>query len=199
MRTANKLDFVSVADYLAYDNSVEWRTEYYDGRIVDMAGGSPDHANIAMNVGAELVLGTRGKGCKVYSTDIKIAVDPSRSYLHPDVAVICGEPETSDLRRDMVRNPTLIVEVLSPSTEKRDRGEKFDAYQALESLKEYVLVEQDAPQIYVFTKSSSGDWVYRHYHGLENHVKLQSLGLSIPLANIYYDVKFPPIEEDVPE
>ena len=196
MNKALKLDRVSPDVYFAYEETIEGRAEFYDGMIVDMAGSTPDHSNIAANITAELVFATRGKGCKVFNPNLRIAVDPANSYFHPDVAVVCGDLEISDLRKDNVRNPMIVVEVLSPSTATRDRGEKFEKYQALESLREYVLVEQDSPQVYVYTKSAVGEWVYRASIGLETRAKLFSLDIEIPLANIYYDVRF---EEAVAE
>ena len=199
MDAVRKLELASVEAYFAYTDAIEGRAEYYDGLIIDMAGGSPEHSNIAANFSADLVYATRGKGCKVYNPDLQIAVGPANSYVYPDVAVVCGELEISDLRKGSVRNPTLVVEVLSPTTAARDRGEKFEIYQHLESLREYVLVEQDLPQVYVFTKSQTGEWVYHCFTGLESMVKLVSLGITIPMANIYYDVVFPVTSQEAEE
>ncbi len=191
MDAVRKIELASVEAYFAYADAIEGRAEYYDGLIVDMAGSSPVHSNLSANMIVELGNAIRGKGCKVYTPDLRIAVGPANSYVFPDVAVVCGELEISDLRKDSVRNPTLVVEVLSPTTAARDRGEKFEIYQHLESLREYVLVEQDLPQVYVFTKSQTGEWVYHGFSGLEAMVRLNSLGVTIPMANIYYDVVFP--------
>ncbi len=198
MSTLRKVQKVSPEAYFAYEDTIEGRAEYYDGVIVDMAGSSPDHSKITANVITELSIAMRGSGCSVYSPDIRIAVGAANSYLHPDVAVICGELEVSDLRKDSVRNPRLVVEVLSSSTATRDRGEKFELYKALDSLQEYVLVEQDVPQVYVYSRSATGEWVYHVYYGLETQVKLSCLGISVPMASIYYDVVFPatPLEEE---
>lgn len=179
---------VTEEDYFAYQDTIEGRAEYFDGLIVDMAGGSLEHANISAQIGAELVMATRGKGCRVYTGDVKIAT--ANSYLHPDVAVICGEPEVSDLRPGIARNPRVIVEVLSESTSSRDRGEKFNLYKELSSLEEYVMVEQNAPSVYVLTRSKLNEWIYRAYHGLEAQVRLNSLNLSIPMSGIYHGVDF---------
>ncbi|MFN8395374.1 MAG: Uma2 family endonuclease [Bacteroidia bacterium] len=182
-------------EYFAYTDGIEGRAEYYDGVIVDLAGGSLEHANIAAQIGAELVMATRGKGCRVYTADVRIAT--SNSYLHPDAAVICGNPDISDLRPGIARNPILLVEVLSESTADRDRGIKWMHYQTLESLREYVLIEQHIPQVFVLTKSSLGEWVLRTYIGMDAVIHLHSLNIDIPMTGIYHGVEFQETEGEL--
>ena len=186
---------VTEEEYFAYTDGIEGRAEYYDGVIVDMAGGSYEHSVIAGNFIMEIGPTVRARGCRTSTGDIKIAT--GQSYLHPDAAVVCGPPEISDLRKDAVRNPMLLVEVLSRSTADRDRGIKWGYYQTLESLQEYVLVEQHIPQVFVLAKSALGEWVLRTYIGLEAQVHLHSLDIDIPMTGIYHGVEFQETEGEL--
>lgn len=189
MSVVRKSVRVSEEEFFAYEARIEGRAEYYDGVIVDMAGGSYEHSVIAGNFIQEIGPKAREKGCRTSTGDIKIVAD--HSYLHPDVAVVCGPPEVSDLRKNAVRNPTLLVEILSESTADRDRGIKWKHYQTLESLREYVMIEQHIPQVFVLNKSALGEWVLRTYIGLDAEIQLNSLDIRIQMSGIYDGVAFP--------
>ena len=129
-------------EYLALEEKADYRSEFENGAIVAMAGGSLNHARIIRNV--DRAFGRKiKKDCESLTTDVKVRVENYRKFYYPDVLVICGEPQFYQQRDDTITNPILIVEVLSDSTEAKDRGEKFAAYQTLESLQEYILVSQD--------------------------------------------------------
>jgi Uma2 family endonuclease len=194
MNIPRKSELVNPQAYFAYDHSIDGRSEYYHGVIVDMPSSSMLHSLIAVSISAEIVSRIRGSGCKSFG--MQLLIETQSCFLYPDFSVVCGEIQLSSLNRNAICNPILIVEVLSESTSTRDRGEKFELYKQLESLLEYVLAEQNAAQVYVFTKSATGEWVYNVFTGMDASVRLSSLGIEIPLASIYYDVKFEVASEE---
>src|ERR1051326_5639159 len=137
--------YVTPDEYLAAERLSETRSEYLDGVVCPMTGGSLTHIQITGNLTTELTIQLRSRPCRVLAIDLKGRMPDSRNFFSPDVTVVCEEPQFHDERRDIILNPVLIIEVLSPSTEAFDRGAKFQAYQTIESLKEYVLVAQDSP------------------------------------------------------
>lgn len=175
-------------EYLALEDKAEYRSEYDNGEIVTMAGGSINHARIISNV--DRLFGSRLKNvCESLTTDVKVRVESYRKFYYPDVLVICGQPEFHQERNDTITNPVLIVEVLSDSAEARDRGEKFAAYQELESLQEYILVSQDKAKVEQFTRQNDGSWKYRTTIGLKSNVKFTSIEIELMLDEIYQRVE----------
>ncbi|MDQ2809137.1 MAG: Uma2 family endonuclease, partial [Chloroflexota bacterium] len=144
-------------EYLAYERQVEYKNEYIDGQIIAMSGASRAHALIAMNIAWVLVTQLRGQPCEVYGSDLRVKVRAHGMYTYPDVTVVCGEPQLEDAHVDTLLNPTLIIEVLSPSTERYDRGAKFEYYRALPSLQEYLLIAQDQMLVEHFVRAGE-DW-----------------------------------------
>jgi Uma2 family endonuclease len=149
---------VTPEEYLRFDREAETKHEYFDGEIVAMAGGPPRHALITMNAGAALWSQLTGSGCRVFSPDLRVCVRYERLFAYPDVVVVRGEPEYVDERRDTVTNPTMLIEVLSPSTSNYDLGAKGFLYRSLPSLREYLLVEPDTTVIEHYRRTSGGDW-----------------------------------------
>lgn len=190
MGSAEKITEVSVQEYLDYLDSIEGRAEYYDGVIYDMAGSSVNHVRISGNFFGELYVRLRGSSCEPFSTDLKTEIQFDQKYSLPDLSVICGPVEYSSIRNDVVKNPTVIIEVLSESTISFDRGKKFEYYRMLPSLQEYVLVEQVEARVEVFARRPSGPWERTVYWGLEDVVVLNSIQVEIPMALIYANVKF---------
>jgi Uma2 family endonuclease len=184
MSTALK---VSPAEYLELERNAEFRSEYVDGTIVPMPGASENHILISMNLGGELRTQLKSRTCKVYGLDVRIRTRGRYSY--PDAAVVCGEAQFENINMGILLNPTVIFEVLSPSTEMYDRGDKFAAYRQLESLKEYVLVSQYMPYIEVFKRQTNG-WHFSEIEGLENTVTLESIDCTLKLSEIYHKVNF---------
>lgn len=177
-------------EYLALEEKAEFRSEYDDGEIVAMAGGSLNHIQITANLTVFLDSKIRQKGCRVLPTDVKIRVESISKFYYPDVTIVCEKPAFYRARTDTIVNPKLLIEVLSDSTEARDRGEKFFAYQTLESLQEYVLVSQDKYLIETFTKQTDGSWRYLATIGLSNKVYFESVDVELELEKIYDLVEF---------
>lgn len=176
-------------EYLALEEKSEFRSEFENGAIVAMAGGSLNHARITRNIDRAFG-GKLKKSCESLTTDVKVRVENYRKFYYPDVLVICGEPQFYQKRDDTITNPILIVEVLSDSTEAKDRGEKFAAYQTLESLQEYILVSQDKAKVEQFTRQTDGSWKYQATIGLKSDVKFTSIEAGLTLDKIYQRVEF---------
>ncbi len=174
-------------EYLALEEKAEYKSEYEDGIIVAMAGGSLNHAQITANIGRNL--GNKmSEKCTALTTDVKVRVESYRKFYYPDVLVICGEPNFYQKRNDTIINPILVIEVLSDSTEAKDRGEKMLAYRTLESLQEYVLVSQDKAIVEQYVKNEEGNWLHKATIGLKSVVKFESIEIEMTLAGIYQRV-----------
>jgi Uma2 family endonuclease len=173
------------AEYLALERKAEVRSEYLDGDMVAMSGGSREHNLIVGNIVGELRTHLKGRTCEVYPSDMRVNVSATGLYTYPDVTVVCGEPELQDERRDTLLNPTVIFEVLSESTESYDRGSKFAHYRKIPSLVEYVLVSQREYRIEQYVRQSDGPWLRSEVRGLKSKLELPSLQCSIELAQIY--------------
>lgn len=183
---------VTAADYLRRERTSEVKHEYLEGKVLGMAGATTAHVKIAGNLYFSLRSRLVGKPCQPYGTDMRIATGRGASYVYPDLTIICGEiqHEPADDQLETVTNPTAVVEVLSPSTANRDRGVKFTAYQQAASFREYVLVAQDAPIVETFYRQDDGVWAFNHAHGLDAVVRLKSIDVQLPLAEIYANVRF---------
>jgi Uma2 family endonuclease len=190
MRSEEKNKKFSLEDYLAYDDAREGRSEFYDGEIFDMAGGSYVHGVICSNISGALFNALKGTGCRPNDSGVKVHIHASKSISYPDLSVVYGETEYFWPRLDIIKNPTVIIEVLSPSTEGFDRGSKFRKYKQLKSLREYVLVEQESANVDVFYLNDDGEWVNDTYAGLEGEMVLRSLGVNLALMDVYRDVGF---------
>lgn len=172
--------------YLSLERVSEIRHEYLDGFVYAMAGESPEHSTICFNlaviVGSQLI----DKPCRGFSPNMKIRTDESGMYAYPDLTVVCGEPLFHDERRDVLVNPTVIFEVLSPSTEAYDRGEKFLRYRThLATLKDYILITQSKPFIEHFSRQQDGAWLYTATSGLSESLALASIDCRLPLEEVY--------------
>jgi Uma2 family endonuclease len=189
----------TVDEYLALERAAEERHEFLDGRIYAMAGESSEHGDISVNLVATLVNQLKGTPCRARTKDTKIRSGPdpkprqgaSGMFSYPDVVVICGEPEYHDGYTDVILNPTVIVEVLSPETEAFDRGEKFTRFQAWNAtLTDYLLVSQDQPQIEHYSRQADGGWSYHRYPGRDNSVAIPSIECTLRLVDVYDRVAF---------
>ncbi len=178
-------------EYLALDRAAEERSEYLDGEMFAMSGGSREHTVIAINLARELSGQLRHRPCDTYGSDMRVWVEATGLYTYPDLSVVCAEPLLGpDGRRDILRNPTLLIEVLSPSSEAYDRGKKFEHYRAIPSFREYLLVAQDSPTIDRFLRQESGIWLYSTARGLEAEVELSSIGARLALSEVYAKISF---------
>ncbi|HYW13251.1 MAG TPA: Uma2 family endonuclease [Longimicrobium sp.] len=177
-------------EYFALERNAEFKSEYLDGRIVAMTGASSVHATIAGNVFAELRTRLRGGSCRAFISDLRIQVAGGRRYTYPDASAVCGEPRFMDGTPDTLMNPALIVEVLSPSTEAYDRGDKFLHYRGIESLQEYVLVAQDRVLVERFVRAGEF-WTLSTVSDGDASLELTSVGCEIPLREIYENAALP--------
>ena len=177
---------MSYEEYLVAEAGAATRHEYLRGEVYAMAGGTPDHAALAMKVGAELTLGLGDKPCRVYGSDLRVRVDATDLTTYPDVTVVCGHFQASALDEHAASNPVLIVEVLSDSTEAYDRGEKFAHYRRLPSLREYLLVSQHEPRLEVYRKNERGQWVLSEAREGEE-LTLSCVGVTLATNAVYRD------------
>jgi Uma2 family endonuclease len=177
-------------EYLAIDRQAPFKSEYHAGEIFAMAGASEEHNIITINLTVALASQLRGGPCRPFAADMRVRVGPADLYAYPDVVVVCGERRFADEQRDVLLNPSVIVEVLSPGTEGYDRGDKFAGYQHLESLQEYLLVAQDRPHVEQYTRQADGRWLLSEATHLEAVIHLSSLGADLALSEVYADVNF---------
>lgn len=181
---ARKLEH-TFADYLAIEAASETKHEYLDGAIHDMAGGTPDHAGIAVNVTSELRAALRGRACRVFNSDLRVRVLATGLGTYPDASVICGAFEGDPEDPNTATNPVVIVEVLSDGTEAYDRGEKFEHYRRIPSLRDYVLVSQHQPLVEHYTRNDDGTWTLREVRPPAS--VCLSIGGEVPVAAVYED------------
>ena len=175
----------SPEEYLALERAAETKSEYVDGCIYAMTGASRAHNLIALNIGAELHRQLKGRPCEAYLADMRVKAATARSYRYPDIAVVCGQPAFEDPRFDTLTNPTVLIEVLSPTTEASDRGRKFAEYRGIPSLREYLLVSQDQPRIERYARQAEG-WLLTVAEGLEAKVRLDAIDCALDLAEVYH-------------
>ena len=181
------------ADWLAAERaSDQGRTEYLDGEVFAMAGDSEAHNLICGNVLRELGSRFKGRPCYVYTSDMKVRIESANLGAYPDVTAVCGERPFWDARRDIITNPTLIVEVLSGSTETYDRGDKFAYYRALPSLRAYLLLAQHRVGAELFLRQPGGDWLLSTFTDRSDEIPLLALDTVLPLAEVYDKVEFAP-------
>ncbi len=171
-------------EYLAIERAAEFKSEFIDGEIFAMSGGTGPHADLLRNLLFTLTLASKNRGCRPFPSDLRVRISASQ-YTYPDVSVVCGKPQYADDKRDTLVNPVVILEVLSPSTEKYDRGLKFQHYRTIGSLTDYILVDQDQIRIEQYTRQADGTWMLRDYQKAEDELKIDSIGASIPLGSIY--------------
>ena len=182
-------------EYLAIERAAEFKSEFFDGEMFAMAVISKDHSRITVNLTGGFHAAIRGKDCELFSSDLRVKVSANGLYTYPDLTIVCGPVDVEDEQADVLLNPTLIIEVLSPGTERYDRGKKFDLYRELDSLKEYVLVSQDQYRVEQFLRGNGSEWGYRVAFKEDDIVEFPSVGCSIPLKDIYARVVFPPEQE----
>lgn len=196
--SAQKVRYYTPEEYLAIDRASELKHEYIGGEILAMSGASLNHGVIIGNIVGELRTLLRGKSCRIVPNDLRVYSPDTSGYMYPDVVLVCGVPQLTDAKQDTLTNPTLIIEVLSPSTERYDRGAKFTRYQQIPTLKEYVLVSQEHATIEVFTHQKGNMWLYAVYTGMEAEITLSSVNGSLAASEIYLNVEFPPPAEEEP-
>jgi Uma2 family endonuclease len=179
-------------EYLAAERQAEIRHEYVDGYLIAMAGGSGNHGLIISNVNAILKNALASRGCRIYATDVKVGLQNKRGdYFYPDVSVVCERPEWEDKHNDILLNPLLLVEVLSPSTEAYDRGAKLAKYRTIPSLKVFVVISQETPFVEVHERQSFNAWRTTYAESIDSTIDLPVVGVPMQLKDVYDLVEFP--------
>lgn len=184
--------------YLELDRASEFRNEYYDGLMYAMAGASPHHGQITGNLTRELGIVLKKLPCFVIPNDSRVRLVPGRFYVYPDVVIACEPRQYSDDQKDTLLNPSVVIEVLSPSTEAYDRGLKSAQYRSVPSLGEYVLVSQTEPRVEVYRRQGEGQWLLSEFIGLEATAEFATLPggtVRVPLAEIYDKITFEALPE----
>ncbi len=173
-------------DYLALERAAEFRSEFVDGEMYAMSGGTSRHSRLAIRFAVALDIQLKGRKCLVFSSDMQVRIAKSKNYLYPDLSVVCGEEESFEV--DVLENPAVIVEVLSPSTADYDHGKKFSIYREIPSLKDYLLVHTQEIMIEHFTPQADSSWLLAYHKGMDAVVELKSIACSIALRDIYSGV-----------
>lgn len=184
--------FISEAEYVAFEEKSKIRHEYMDGEIFAMAGATRKHNLLSTNISTELNIQLRETDCEVYASDFRVKIREGHN-VYPNVAVACGEILTESNDTTLL-NPTIVFEVLSKSTEKRDCGDKAEDYFRLESLTDYVLVSQYRIRVEHFSRQKNNVWTLKIYEDLADIIELQTLDCKIPLKFIYLKLKMPPLK-----
>jgi Uma2 family endonuclease len=177
-------------EYLEIERAAELKSEYIDGEMFAMSGASFRHTLIVSNVGVGLHAQLRDRPCTVHMSDLRVATDPLRHYTYPDVIVTCDSPQFVDGQFDTLTNPKVLVEVLSDSTEKYDRGAKFERYRRVPTLAEYVLIAQDRIHLEVYSRQADGSWLLRECSSTADEIGLPSIGCHLKVAEVYAKVTF---------
>lgn len=181
-------------EYLAIERKADFKSEYYNGEMFALAGASEKHELIRGNTFAAIHQLVKGKPCKVYSSDIRIWIEKAGLYTYPDISIVCGKPEFIDSNVDTLKNPVTVIEVLSDSTEKYDRSQKFKFYMSIPTLKEYILVSQNKIILEQFIKDEKKDneWLLRIFDKPEDSFEIHSIKEKINLKDIYDKIEFEP-------
>jgi len=189
--SAQPQPYYTLEEYLALERAAEYKSEYLDGEIFAMSGASERHNDIVTNIVWQIRSAFRGRPCRVWGNDMRVRVTTAGLYTYPDVVVVCGAREFADDQRDTLLNPTVIFEILSPSTEGYDRGKKFAHYARLPSLTDYVLVAQEEVRVEHFQRQGDS-WLLTAFTSLDETLGLASLASDLPLNLIYENVEFSP-------
>ena len=185
---ASPIPRITAAEYLAMDRAAPFKSEFVGGEVFAMSGGLYAHGVLISRFSRELEDALEDGPCVVSVTEVRLQVAAGETYVYPDLMVVCGEPSYAEGHRDLITNPSVVVEVLPEATERWDRGGKFAQYRRVASLREYVLVSQDAMRVEWFTRGADGEWTYREAVGPEGMVRLEGLGVTLGLGRIYRKV-----------
>jgi Uma2 family endonuclease len=178
-------------EYLAIERKADFKSEYYRGEMFAMAGASEEHCLVKDNLAREIGMQLKNGPCRLATSDLRVRVDPSGLYTYPDIVIYCDKPKFIDHHFDTLVNPTVLIEVLSDSTENYDLGDKFRHYRQIESLQEYVDAWQDEPFIERRIRQSNGQWLLADASGLDAILEFTSIPARVPLAELYRNVDFP--------
>lgn len=187
MSTLSK-PFLSPEQYLEIERKADFKSEYYHGEMFAMSGGSRRHDRITVQLTFLVVQHLRGKTCETFSANMRVLATPVGLYTYPDLSVACEEPQFADTHVDTLINPTLLVEILSPSTEDYDRGKKAKLYRAIPSLRELLFVAQDSYEVELYRRQTDGTWSLIEAKGLESAIPLTSIGYTLSLRELYENI-----------
>ena len=187
---------ITLAEYETRELDADTKSEYYRGEMFAMAGGSPEHSLVATNFTREARNQLKGKPCVPYNSDLRVKVEAAGLYTYPDATIVCGPPQMDTAVKGTVLNPSVIVEVLSESTESYDRGKKSSHYRRIESLRELILISPSEPLVEMFTRRDDGNWSFIEYRSITDTLVIDSVGVSIPLSEIYRNIAFPTAAPD---
>ena len=181
---------ISPQDYLALERISKEKHEYFQGKIVAMAGASLIHNRLVANLLGEIREALKHKPCEILPSDIRVSTPSRESYMYPDALIVCGQPEMEDDKFDTLKNPVVIFEILSPSTEDHDRGRKFFFYRQIPSFKEYILVDSTKPFVEISRQEENGAWKFETISDPDGQLFISSIGISISMAEVYRNVSF---------
>jgi Uma2 family endonuclease len=173
-------------EYLAIERKAEFKSEFFDGEMFAMSGASRNHNLLLTNLGAEFREQLRNRPCESYGSDMRVGAGDD--YFYPDASVVCEKPLLADKAGDVLLNPVVIAEILSPSTEAYDRGKKFERYRRIASLRHYLLITQDRMHVELYTRTETGDWLLSEANGPEGVIELSSAGCRLALSDLYEKV-----------
>jgi len=177
-------------EYLVLEEAAEYKSEYYQGEIFAMSGGSVNHNRIVGNLHAGLLPKLSGSPCEAFMSDIRVWAEAKGVFTYPDIIIVCGDLQFYETRNDTITNPLIIFEVLSKSTENYDRGKKFEIYRAIPALREYILIDQYKIHIEQFAIGNEGKWVLTEYSDEDDVFQLFNADFQTPLKEIYKRVDF---------
>ncbi|WP_341736084.1 Uma2 family endonuclease [Microcoleus sp. CAWBG640] len=183
-------DYFTPEEYLALEEAAEYKSEYLDGVIIPMTGGTTNHNRISLNMSIALRLALKGLDYDVFMGDVRLWMTKNRIYTYPDVMVIPGKPEYFNNRKDTVMNPQVIIEVLSKSTKAYDRSDKFKFYQTLPTFQEYILIDQSQVYIEQYCKLANKRWSYTQYDEEDEALVFNFFQVEVALADVYEKVDF---------
>lgn len=193
MQTTESTKQYTPEEYLALEEKAEYKSEYHDGEIIPMTGGSLNHNRIINRICAFLLSALRDKNHEPFSSDVRLWIPQYRKFVYPDVMVIQGEPVLYQNRVDTVTNPKVIIEVLSKSTQDYDMTDKFRYYRSIPELQEYILINQYLVEVQQYTKTDEGFWIYRSYESIDNSLRFGTIKADLKLTDIYAGISFSPV------
>jgi Uma2 family endonuclease len=185
---APKYNYVSQEAYLAMERASEEKHEYYKGEVIAMSGASWEHNVIVKNINTIVLPFLKEKPCDMFGSDLRIHIPENTLYTYPDFSIICGKPETTDEEKDTVVKPSVIIEILSPSTKDYDRGTKFHLYRSIKTLQEYILIDSTSICVEIYKHHPDNSWQLTEFKQLSDNFFISTIGLTLQLKDIYEDV-----------
>ena len=186
--STQKIKKLTPEEYLEIERNAEFKSEYYNGEMFALAGASYVHNKISSNIHVSLANQLKGKVCQVFQSDLKIMEQISGLFTYPDIVTICGKPEFYDEEKDVIVNPTVIMEVLSKSTETYDRGFKFELYRRIDTLKDYFMVSQEKVSIEYYSRNADNSWTLKEFNDINQSIEIKSIECILELKDVYYKV-----------